>query len=195
MMEHLIAVTNRDLCQRDFFEQIERICRRKPDRIILREKDLTDDDYIKLARKCQILCRNFDVPMSVNGRIEIARLLSIPDIHLSYQTLIRHPEVVSDFSHVGVSIHSVEEAAQSARLGVSYMIAGHIFATDCKKNLPPRGLPFLKNVCRTVRNTSIQTGSAPIPVYAIGGIDFHNLAQVMSSGAAGGCMMSAAMRL
>ena len=40
MMEHLIAVTDRNLCQRDFFVQIERICRQKPDRIILREKDL-----------------------------------------------------------------------------------------------------------------------------------------------------------
>lgn len=133
MMEHLIAVTDRNLCQRDFFVQIERICRQKPDRIILREKDLPDDIYIKYVQKCKILCSAYGIPLSVNGRIEIAKSLSVPDIHLSYQALIGRPEVISEFSHTGVSIHSVEEAAQAARLGVSYIIAGHIFATDCKK--------------------------------------------------------------
>ena len=195
MMEHLIAVTDRNLCQRDFFVQIERICRQKPDRIILREKDLPDDIYIKYVQKCKILCSAYGIPLSVNGRIEIAKSLSVPDIHLSYQALIGRPEVISEFSHTGVSIHSVEEAAQAARLGVSYIIAGHIFATDCKKDLPPRGLPFLRNVCRTVLNISAQTGQSPMPVYAIGGISFYNLSQVIASGAAGGCMMSAAMQL
>ena len=40
------------------------------------------------------------------------------------------------------------------------MTAGHIYATDCKQGLPPRGLDFLEEVCRAV----------DIPVWAIGGI-------------------------
>ena len=40
------------------------------------------------------------------------------------------------------------------------MTAGHVYVTDCKKGLPPRGLEFLKEVCTKVT----------IPVYAIGGI-------------------------
>ena len=88
------------------------------------------------------------------------------------------------------------------------MTAGHIFATDCKKGLPPRGLDFLKNVCDAVL----------IPVYAIGGINIAlsddskafdassdydampdisvpRLADVMKCGAAGGCIMSGMMRV
>ncbi len=47
-------------------------------------------------------------------------------------------------------------------MGASYLTAGHIYATDCKRGLPPRGLGFLKEVCREVS----------IPVYGIGGIKF-----------------------
>ena len=39
----------------------------------------------------------------------------------------------------------VEEAIEAQKLGATYISAGHIFATDCKKDLPPRGLEFLKN--------------------------------------------------
>ena len=88
------------------------------------------------------------------------------------------------------------------------MTAGHIFATDCKKGLPPRGLDFLKSVCDAVG----------IPVYAIGGINIASsddstasdapsaydampdinvprLSEVMECGAAGGCIMSGMMRV
>ena len=42
--DRLIAVTNRHLCQRPFLEQLERVCRYHPKAVILREKDLTEDE-------------------------------------------------------------------------------------------------------------------------------------------------------
>ena len=101
------------------------------------------------------------------------------------------------FKVIGTSVHSVEDAIKAEQLGTTYMTAGHIFATDCKKGLPPRGLDFLKNVCDTVQ----------IPVYAIGGINIASsegndstlnvprLKDVMECGAAGGCIMSGMMRV
>ena len=47
---------------------------------------------------------------------------------------------------------------EAERLGATYVTAGHIFTTDCKKGLPPRGLDFLKNVCDAV--TILSTESA-----------------------------------
>lgn len=106
------------------------------------------------------------------------------------------------FKVIGTSVHSVEDAIKAEQLGATYMTAGHIFATDCKKGLPPRGLDFLKNVCDAVE----------IPVYAIGGINIASndnstaydamphisvprLADVMECGATGGCIMSGMMRI
>ena len=52
--------------------------------------------------------------------------------------------VKEQFQRIGTSVHSVEDAKEAERLGVSYMTAGHIYITDCKKGLAPRGLGFLK---------------------------------------------------
>ena len=38
----IIAVSNRKLCEKPFTEQIERVCQIKPEAIILREKDLSE---------------------------------------------------------------------------------------------------------------------------------------------------------
>jgi thiamine-phosphate pyrophosphorylase len=88
------------------------------------------------------------------------------------------------FVVLGVSIHSVEEAISAYQAGATYLTAGHIFTTDCKKDLPPRGLDFLHTVCTAV----------PIPVYAIGGIDENNTITCIQEGAAGVCMMSSYMQ-
>ena len=85
---------------------------------------------------------------------------------------------------LGASCHSLEEALEAERLGCTYIIAGHIFATDCKKGLPGRGLDFLKSICENVS----------IPVYAIGGIDSSNIEAVRNAGAKGACVMSGFMQ-
>ena len=87
------------------------------------------------------------------------------------------------FSVLGASCHSVEDAVEAEKLGCTYLTAGHVFATDCKRGLPGRGLDFLKAVCQ----------SMSIPVYAIGGISPENIADVRKAGAAGACVMSGLM--
>ena len=84
---------------------------------------------------------------------------------------------------IGVSCHSVEDAVAAEERGCTYITAGHVFDTDCKKGLPGRGLEFLQKVCKSVS----------IPVYAIGGIGSENINAVRAAGAAGACVMSGTM--
>ena len=104
-----------------------------------------------------------------------------PGVHVSYD------EEKKKFTKIGISIHSVEEAKEAEQLGASYLTAGHIYATDCKRGLPPRGLGFLKEVCREVS----------IPVYGIGGIKFdeEQWNDMKKCGAVGGCIMSGMMEI
>ncbi len=92
--------------------------------------------------------------------------------------------ILSRFRIIGASCHSVQDALEAQALGCTYITAGHVFATDCKKGVPPRGLAFLHEVCESVS----------IPVYAIGGINEENYPQVLQAGAAGACVMSGLMR-
>lgn len=214
----ILCVTNRSLCRRPLEEQIELVCARHPRAVILREKDLPEAEYENLARRILPICLRYNVPLIPHFYPEAARALGIRRIHLPLWKLRRIaaekmtadelppwnmtadgivpgnevPERELDeleyFDVIGCSVHSVNEAKEAVRAGATYLSAGHIFETDCKKGLPPRGPDFLRGVCSSV----------PVPVYAIGGIhpeDAAQLAAVRSCGAAGVCVMSALMKM
>lgn len=178
----LICVTHRTLCQDNFMERIRQIALGKPQAIMLREKDLSSSDYEALALQVKKICAVNHVPLIINQNISVAKNLELPHLHLSIANLRRFQAEVPRF-FTGVSVHSVEEAKEAQALGASYVIAGHIFSTNCKKGVPPRGLTFLQDVCQAVS----------LPVYAIGGITQDRLPDVIQTGAKGVCIMSEAM--
>ena len=117
--------------------------------------------------------------------IDTAIELKAENIHLPLHILREMDKKTKEnFKIIGASCHSVEEAQEAERLGCTYITAGHVFVTDCKKGLSPRGLEFLQNVCKSVS----------IPVYAIGGMNGENINAVRKMGAAGACVMSGLMR-
>ena len=61
LFHRVIAVSNRHLCRRPFPEQIERICRCHPQALILREKDLSEDEYTLHAEQVMRICRSYQV--------------------------------------------------------------------------------------------------------------------------------------
>lgn len=178
----IICVTNRHLCGGDFLEQIKRVCQRA-EIIILREKDLSEEEYFRLAQRVQKICRDNGRKFYVNSFYSTAERIGADGLQVSYSDFCRFAQRGIFIENTGCSVHSAEEAENAFRLGAKFLVAGHIFSTDCKKGLPPRGLGFLDNVLKKVE----------IPVYAIGGINEENMCRVISAGADGVCMMSAAM--
>lgn len=178
-MSMLFVITSSKSCKEDFLTRIKRIASANPDRIILREKHLSQDDLLKLAIKCKEICDKYSVAFSVNSNIEVARKINA-NIHLPYKLFVENNENIKDFSTIGVSVHSISEAETAEMLGASYLIAGHIFATDCKKGLKPRGIEYLSDISEAVK----------IPVLGIGGISLERLSSVLQTGAAGACVMS-----
>ena len=179
----LIYVTNRKLCKRNFLEQVDQLTKGKPQAIMLREKDLPLDEYEALARKVYRICYENNVPLIINQNISVAATLKLGNIQLSMENLRKYRQDLRHFNCVGASVHSVSEAIEAQLLGATHLIAGHIFSTDSKKGVPPRGLPFLKDIC----------GAVSIPVFAIGGITEKEMSAIKKTGASGICIMSEAM--
>ncbi|MEF9918652.1 MAG: thiamine phosphate synthase [Eubacterium sp.] len=182
-MFKIIAMTNRNFCGSSFLRQIEKIAASGVSEIILREKDLLPEDYAVLARQVRTICQKYPVTLRFHTYYRVAKNLKCPRIHLSLPVLEENPGIKSSFDSIGVSIHSLEQAEKAVALGADYLTAGHIFATDCKKGLAPRGIPFLKSVLEAVS----------IPVYGIGGIDENTIGEVAKAGASGVCLMSSLM--
>ena len=198
----LNIISNRKLCKNENLErQIEKIFLAYEKKIILknfeivsltlREKDLNKNEYLNLVEKIYPICKKHKINLILhqNYDLNLDDRYMIKGLHLSYEIFkslnknIRE-DLIKKYKRIGVSIHSLDEAKEVENLGASYVVAGHIFETDCKKSLEPRGLKFVENL------SSILT----IPIFAIGGIDEKNSQSVIDSGAFSVCMMSSLMK-
>ena len=198
----LNIISNRKLCENENLEkQIKKIFSAYKKKIFLenfeivaltlREKDLYKNEYLKLVEKIYPICQKYriDLILHQNYDLNLDEKYKIKGIHLSYDNFkslnknIREG-LIKKYKRIGISIHSIDEAKAVENLGATYVVAGHIFETDCKKDLEPRGLNFIKEL------SSILT----IPIFAIGGINQENSHLAINSGAFGVCMMSSLMK-
>ena len=198
----LNIISNRKLCENENLErQIEKIFSAYKRKIFLenfeiialtlREKDLDKNEYLNLVKKIYPICEKYgiDLILHQNYDLNLDKKYKIEGIHLSYDNFkslnknIREG-LIKKYKRIGISIHSIDEAKEVENLGATYVVAGHIFETDCKKGLEPRGLNFIKEL------SSILT----IPIFAIGGINEENSNLVLNSGTFGVCMMSSLMK-
>ena len=184
----LLCVTNRSLCAGDFLMQLQRAASLQPAGILLREKDLDASTYAQLVGEVAAICASVEVPLIVHTHIAVARELRCRYLHLTLPTLEamlpEEREAITREFELSTSCHSVDDALRAEKLGCRRIIAGHVYETDCKPGLEPRGLVFLRAVCTAV----------DIPVWAIGGISCEKLPELKAAGASGACMMSAFMR-
>lgn len=188
MYKNFVCVTDRKISRAPFWQQIETICALRPKALILREKDLTEAEYMQLAQKVQVVCKTCGVKFIVHTFWRAGLALGAGGAHLPLTvcTAMTAAERLQA-GRFGVSVHSAEEARAALALGAAYLTAGHIYASSCKQGLPPRGLAFLKEICML----------SPVPVYAIGGIGLNKaqIEEVLACGAAGACVRSAFMQL
>ena len=189
----ILAVTKRLLCpggNDTFLRQLKKIASSGVKAVILREKDLSPEDYETLARDVSALCAARNVQFIVHSHIQIARNLRCTYVHLPW-TVFRKSVKIGAFEEfmensgkIGISIHNQEEALFALEHGASYLIAGHVFPTQSKEGLEGRGLGFLTGICKL----------SPVPVYGIGGISEENISAVAKAGTAGVCLMSSMMQ-
>jgi thiamine biosynthesis protein ThiS len=86
---------------------------------------------------------------------------------------------LAEYSLVGRSVHSPEEAAIS--VGLDYLLAGHVYPSASKPGKPPLGLDGLRAIVAV----------SPCPVLAIGGITAACVPEVVRAGAHGVAVIGA----
>lgn len=178
----IIGVTNRKLCN-DFYKRIKEISKSNLKYLILREKDLEYKELLIMAKNVQSILKDSNIKLIINSNVEVAEEVNAYGIQLSFKDFCENKG--KNFNGIkGVSVHSLSEAIEAEKRGANYIIYGHVFNTDCKKGLKPRGLIEFKEICNKVN----------IPVYAIGGINKENYKSVLEIGADGVAVMSSLMK-
>ncbi len=149
----------------------------------LREKDLCDKDLVAMAAKGRALTRRYGCKLFINGRFDIAKAVEADGVHLPengmpIQDVRRHAP--RGFL-IGKSTHSLASALRAQKDGADFITFGPVFETASKKKYgPPKGLEALQEVCTKTK----------IPVFALGGIDSANAAEVLQAGAFGCALIS-----
>lgn len=184
-----IVITNRRLVKGDYLRQIERAALLHPYGLILREKDLPDEEYARLAIEVLKICRTNDVTCFLHSRCHIARELGCQNIHLTVSSMREQAEELKYFKNISVSCHSLEDVEEAVSWGAAQIVLGTIFETECKKGLKGRGVGFVREIADYCKD------HGGVPVFAIGGITPENIGMVKEAGARGGCMMSYMMRI
>ncbi len=165
----LYLVTNRKLAEGDFYQIIEEAGESGLDAVILREKDLDFKDYYPIGSRTKDILDRLGIPLIINGSIDLARELKCHGYHSGFAEFKEKGKL---YSYQGVSVHSLEEALEAERLGADYLLVGHIFESQCKPGLRPRGLDFIEEIKKQLK----------IPLVAIGGIDPSNIGDLKDLG-------------
>ena len=185
-MPEIFIVTNRTLNPGIPLESIiKEAVSAGADKIILREKDLTPAELYKLGCKIAGICSGTKTQLLINSSVETAIACDAAGVHLGAGCLpLEAIRNMVPHKTVGVSVHSVEEAAAAQSGGADYVLAGHIFPTASKPSLAGRGPEFIKKIRSVV----------DIPIIAIGGINHENAGLVIRHGAHGVAVMSVVMQ-
>lgn len=180
----LYAVTDRSwLKGESLYSQIEKALKGGATFVQLREKTLTEEEFMAEAKEIRKLCRKYKVPFIINDNVDIALAVDADGVHVG-QSDMEAGEVRKKLGPdkiIGVSARTVEQALLAQEKGADYLGVGAVYSTGTK--LDARELPHetLKAICEAVT----------IPVVAIGGITKDNIAGLKGSGVDGVAVVSA----
>lgn len=148
--------------------------------VILRERSKSDAQLEDLVER--LLTADFPrEKLIMHARLDLAAKMGISKVQLtSYGISLSEAKCRYPALSYGRSIHSIEEAEDAAREGADWLLYGHLFPTNSKKGLAPRGTAELFKM----------TAAIDIPIYAIGGIEPEHLRNLHENGVAGAAILS-----
>ena len=174
----LYLVTNRyqDSLE-NFLEKVETACRSGVTIIQLREKNLTTNQYYKLAKQVKEITDAYQVPLIIDDRLDVCLAVDAAGLHIGDDELPVSVarKVLGSEKILGVTAKTVKRALEAETAGADYLGTGAIFPTTTKENAPITLISTLKTICQTVA----------IPVVAIGGLTSENIDQLIGTGIAG----------
>jgi len=171
--------------ERRLLEKIASCVAAGVDLIQLREKDLSGRELEALSHKAMaLLPAGSPTKLLINSRLDVALACGTHGVHLpAHDLLPSDVRMVWDRAGrfapvIGVSVHSLEEAAQAEAHGADFAVFGPVFEKSGQAN--PPGLEQLRQACRRPDRAAMS-----MPILALGGVSLENAKQCLEAGASG----------
>lgn len=151
--------------------------------IQLREKNITDDEYIKRAESIKSVCDKYNIPLIINDNVDVALKVKAAGVHVGQgdTSVSKARSILGKDYIIGATAHNLEEAKIAQTCGADYLGVGAAFGSSTKKDAKP--LTSLETYKEITSNISI-------PIVAIGGINDSNMDLLTGSGIAGVAIIS-----
>ena len=181
----LYAITNRNCLQEGITLEnaVEQAILGGATMMQLREKEVTAEDYIKTATSINAICRKYDIPLIINDSVEVCKAVHASGVHLglSDESLEKARDILGDDYIIGATAHNLEEAKRAFELGADYLGVGAAFGSSTKMDA---------SKITTLDTYKEITNNVPIPVVAIGGINYDNVHKLKGLGLSGIAVIS-----
>jgi thiamine-phosphate pyrophosphorylase len=153
------------------------------DIVQLREKHLPNEELASVAKAARVLCEHLGALLIVNDRPWVAREAGADGIHVGQDDIpaAEVRELVGPDMLIGVSTHSPEQIDAIDASVVDYIGVGPIHQTPTKPGRPAVGVELIRYAA----------AHAPVPFFAIGGLDAGNLELALDAGATRVCVLRA----
>lgn len=180
----LYAVTDRAFAKKQtLYEQVNSAIKGGITMLQLREKELSEAEFLKEAEKIKPLCRANDIPFIINDDVDVAVKCGADGVHIGQNDMAAEKvrQIIGDDMILGVSAQTPEQAVKAEEAGADYLGVGAVFPTSTKSDALSVSYETLKKICASVS----------IPVVAIGGICAENIKELSGSGIDGVALVSA----
>ena len=152
----------------------------------LREKDISDEEFVAIGRRLKQVLAGTGVPLIINDRVNVAREVDAEGVHIG-QSDMDYAEARRILGHekiIGLSVENMQQVEQANEWDVDYIGISPVFATPTKTDTAePFGLEGLRKAVEVSRHGTV----------AIGGINTSNINKVMETGVSGVAAVSAFM--
>ncbi len=137
----------------------------------IRNKGASEKDFIDEVKMYQTLTKEKGIPLIVNDRVNIAKLLDVDGVHIGQDDLeLKKCRELLPNKIIGVSVTTVIEAQKAQANGADYLGVGAMFPTATKKDAKVVSLATLRAIQKVVS----------IPIVCIGGITLSNIQQLIN---------------
>lgn len=148
--------------------------------VLLREKDFPAPRRLRLAQELRRAMAGSDARLGIASDPHLAARLDSDWVHLSATDPFPPGKLL-----VGRSCHDLVEVLNAASEGCKYVTVSPVAMSVSKPHYGPAlGAERLAEICQAV---------APLPVYALGGVDAANAESWFAAGARGVATMGAVM--
>jgi thiamine-phosphate pyrophosphorylase len=181
----LYVIISSNLTKKPVLETLEEVVQGGADAVQLREKTMSDHQFLTLSREFKKITSQSKTLFIINDRSEVVKKVDADGLHIGQSdiTICNARKIIGYDKIVGVSTHTITQARKAQMEGADYISAGPVFYTTTKDYEPAVGLDYIKEVNKEIT----------IPFVAIGAINLQNLPDVLNAGASCIAICSAIM--